>query len=144
MDIEYWRAKGNSFSIFRVSNRKMNTIRFTLNFILTFFCFLGGAYLLERGEFFLRDRWHPGMGTYFAGLPLYLLSCGLFFLGVFSAAVAMAWMKGAIAMPDPRKVRPHPVYKGQIILRYWYLVVPAILLVLGAFILSPHVPAPHP
>jgi len=120
----------------------MNTIRIVLNGALTFLCFSGGAYLLERGSFFLRDRWHPETGTYFSGVPLYLLAFGLFFLGAFTAAVSLAWMRGTIPMPDKRKIRPHPVYKGQIILRYWYFVVPALILVFSAFMLAKHAPNP--
>jgi len=124
----------------------MNTIRVLLNGVLTFFCFSGGAYLLERGSFFLRDRWNPETGTYFSGMPLYLLAFGLFFLGAFAAAVALAWMRGTIPMPDPGNISSHPVYKGLVILRYWYFVVPALVLVISAFMLAKHAPDPslHP
>ena len=70
----------------------MTAIRILLNGVLTFCCFSGGAYLLDRGSFFLRDRWHPETGTYFSGVPLYLLDFGLFFPGAFAAAVARSWM----------------------------------------------------
>jgi hypothetical protein len=120
----------------------MNTIRIVLNGALTFLCFSGGAYLLERGSFFLRDRWHPQTGTHFSGVPLYLLAFGLFSLGAFAAAVALAWIRGTISMPDRGKIRPHPVYKGQILLRYWYFVVPALVMVVMAFMLAKHVPNP--
>ena len=90
----------------------------------------------------MQDRWHPETGTYFSGTPLYFLAFGLFFLGAFAAAVARAWMTGAIPLPDPGRTRPHPDYKGRIIIRYWYFVVPALILVLGAFMLAEHAPNP--
>ena len=120
----------------------MNTIRTLLNVVLAFVCFSGGGYLIERGSFFLRDRWHPEIGTYFSGVPLYFLAFGLFFLGAFALAVALAWMRGTIPMPDKRSIRPHPVYKGKIIVRYWYLVVPALILVIGAFMAAKRMPNP--
>ena len=120
----------------------MNTIRTLLNGVLAFCCFAGGGYLLERGSFFLRDRWHPETGTYFSGVPLYCLAFGLFFLGAFAAAVALAWMRATIPMPDKRSIRPHPVYKGQLIVRYWYFVIPALILVLSAFMAAKRAPDP--
>lgn len=124
----------------------MTALRILLNGILTLICFSGGAFLLERGSFFLQDRWHPETGTYFSGVPLYLLAFGLFFLGAFAAAVARAWIRGAIPLPDPDISRPHLDYKGRIIFRYWYFVVPALILVLSSFMLAKHVPNPslHP
>jgi hypothetical protein len=117
-----------------------------LNGVVAFCCFSGGVSLLARGSFFLRDRWHPEAGTYFSGVPLYLLAFGLFFLGAFAVAVARAWMMGAIPLPDPRRGRPRPDYKGRMIARYWYIVAPALILVLGAFMLAKHAPNPsfHP
>jgi hypothetical protein len=75
-------------------------------------------------------------------VPLYLLAFGLFFLGAFAAAVARSWMIGAIPPPDPRRGRPRPDYKGRIIARYWYLLAPALILVLGAFMVAEHAPNP--
>ncbi len=120
----------------------MNTVRIVLNGALALFCFSGGAYLLELGSFFLRDRWHPEAGTYFSGASLYLLALSLFFLGAFAAAVMRGWVRGTIPMPDPGTIRPHPAYKGQIILHYWYFIIPALILVLSAFMLAKHAPAP--
>ena len=113
-----------------------------MNSILTFLCFWGAVSLLDQGSFFLRDRWHPDTGTYFSGMPLYLLAFGLFFLGTFATAVTLAWIRRTVSMPDQRKIRPDPVLKGQIIVRYWYLVLPALILVLSAFVLAKHTPDP--
>jgi hypothetical protein len=120
----------------------MNTIRALLNLAMAAACFSGGFYLLAQGSLFLRDRWHPEVGSLFSGLSLYLLVLGLFSLSAFTATVAVAWIRGTVPMPKPDVVRPDPAYKGLVILRYWYLVVPAVLLVMGAFILAKHVPAP--
>lgn len=90
----------------------------------------------------MQDRWHPETGTFFSGMPLYLLAFGLFFLGAFAVAVARAWMTGVMPLPDPERSRSHPDYKGRIIIRYWYFVVPALILVLSAFMLAVHAPNP--
>lgn len=79
-------------------------------------------------------------------MSLYFLAFGLFSLGAFVAAVARAWITGAMPLPDPARNRPHPDYKGRIIVRYWYFVVPALILVLSAFLLAKHLanPSLHP
>ena len=56
--------------------------------------------------------------------------------------VARAWMTGVMPLPDPERSRSHPDYKGRIIIRYWYFVVPALILVLSAFMLAVHAPNP--
>ena len=120
----------------------MNAIRIAVNVALTLLFVWGGVYLFGQESFFLRDRWHPETGTYFYGASLYLLGASLFCLAAFAAAVALAWIKGTMPMPGRREIRPHPAYKGQIIVRYWYLVIPAFALLLGSFVLAKHVPNP--
>ena len=120
----------------------MNVLRIVLNGVLAVFCVWGGAYLLWQESYFLHDRWHPETGTYFSGVSLYLLAAGLFLLGAFAAAVALAWLRGTIPMPGRRELRPHPAYKGQILVRFWYLVVPALVLIPGSFLLADKVPNP--
>ncbi len=120
----------------------MSAIRVALNVALTLLLVWGGVYLFGQETFFLRDRWHPETGTYFYGASLYLLSASLFCLAAFAAAVALAWIKGALPMPNPRELRPHPSYKGEIIVRFWYLVLPALALLLASFALAKHVPNP--
>ena len=120
----------------------MNIIRILINAALTVLCAWGGIHLLGQESFFLRDRWHPETGTYFSGVSLYLLAFGLFCFGAFTAAVAQAWVRGIIPMPDQGKIQPHPAYKGQILVRYWYFVIPALGMVLGSFMLAEHVPNP--
>lgn len=121
--------------------RRVNAIRILLNGLVATLCFSGGAYLIWSGEYFLRGRWQPQAGSFFSGLSLYLLALGLFFLGSFGAAVALAWIKGTLRMPESRIHGPHPTYQGEVILRFWYLVLPALGLVLLAFALAQEVPS---
>lgn len=111
-----------------------------MNLLLAALCFAGAVYLVSAGRFFLLDRWTRGMGTLFSGLSLYMLAGGAFALGAFAGAVALEWMRGTLPMPGAEEVRPHPAYKGRIIVRYWFLVIPAFLLVTGAFLLADRVP----
>lgn len=120
----------------------MSAIRIALNVALTLLLVWGGVYLFGQETFFLRDRWHPETGTFFYGASLYLLGASLFCFAAFAAAVALAWIKGALPMPKPRELRPHPSYKGEIIVRFWYLVLPALALLLASFALAKHVPNP--
>lgn len=114
----------------------MNSLRILLNICLALVLVWGGIYLLGQETYHLHERWHRGPGTDFSGMSLRLLALSLFSFAAFAAAVARAWIKGIIPMPDPHEPRPHPTYKGQIIVRYWYFVVPGFLLMLSAFILA--------
>lgn len=120
----------------------MNSLRVILNIMLALLLFSGGAYLLGQRSFFLSDRWHPESGTLFHGITLYLLSFGLILLGAFVGAVAYCWIRGILPMPDRNAIRPHPAYKGAIIIRFWYMVLPAVLFILLAFFLADKVPNP--
>lgn len=119
----------------------MNAFRILVNGLIAALCFSGGIYLIWTGEYFLRGRWQPQAGSFFSGLSLYLLAFGLFFLGSFAAAVALAWIKGTLPVPESHFRGPHPTYKGKIIVRFWYLVLPAFGLVLLAFALAQKVPS---
>lgn len=120
----------------------MNRLRIIVNSAFAFLCALAGMYLLFQDTFFLRNRWHSETGTLFSGISLYLLAFGLFFFAAFAAVVALAWIRGVLPMPNQREIRPHPTYKGQIIARYWYLVIPASTLVLGALLLGKNISNP--
>ncbi|HET9034357.1 MAG TPA: hypothetical protein VFN25_15815 [Dokdonella sp.] len=120
----------------------MNAIRILANGILAFICLWGGVYLLGRESFFLRDRGHPQVGILFSGVSLTLLAFALFLIAAFAAAIALAWIRGALPMPGRRVIRPHPAYQGQIIVRYWYLVVPALILIVTSVMLAKRVPNP--
>lgn len=45
-------------------------------------------------------------------------------------------------MPDRNAIRPHPEYKGAMITRFWYMVLPAVLFILLAFVLADKAPNP--
>ncbi len=116
----------------------MNLLRILINIVLTIFCFSSGIYLLGRRSFLLHIPSFPQGGTRFAGAPLYLLAFGLLFLGAFAAAVLLAWLKGTLPMPGPWEIRPHPAYKGRILVRYWYFVLPAFVLLISALLMAKH------
>ena len=118
----------------------MNTLRVILNIALTISLLSGGVYLLGQDSFLLSERWNPEAGTLFQGVALYCLGFGPIFLGAFVGAVTYSWIKGTLPMPDRNTIRPHPSYKGAVIARFWYLVLPAVLFVFLAFILADKVP----
>ncbi len=39
-------------------------------------------------------------------------------------------------MPDSHKIRPDPTYKGELLLRFWYLLLPAVLSLVAAVIMA--------
>ncbi|MBE0435208.1 MAG: hypothetical protein IBX56_05320 [Methylomicrobium sp.] len=114
----------------------MHRIRITLNITLALGLFAGGIYLVGQESFFLRDRWDPNTGTLFHDVALYCLAFGLMFLGSFAGMVGYSWAKGTLPMPSQERIRPHPAYKGMVITRFWYLLLPAICLILLAFLLA--------
>jgi heme/copper-type cytochrome/quinol oxidase subunit 2 len=120
----------------------VNSLRVILNILLALLLLSGGAYLLGQRSFFLSDRWSPESGTLFHGVTLYLLAFGLIFLGIFAGAVAYCWIRGILPMSDRNAIRPHPAYKGAMIVRFWYLVLPAILFILAALFLADKAPNP--
>jgi hypothetical protein len=111
-------------------------VRIVINSIIAIIVFGAGMWLLLQDSFFLKDRWNPGAGTLFSGWPLYLLALGLFLLAAFTGSVARAWLRQDIPLLPPKTIRPHPVYKGHIIFRFWYLVIPALISILMAFLLA--------
>lgn len=114
----------------------MKDFRIAVNAVLALALFGAGLYLAGQESFFLRDRWHPGTGTLFQGAALYCLASGLMLLGAFAGRVGCAWSAGALPMPGDNTIRPHPAYKGLLIARFWYLVLPAVVLILLAFLLA--------
>jgi hypothetical protein len=120
----------------------VNSLRVILSIVLALLLLSGGAYLLGQRSFFLSDRWSPETGTLFHGVTLYLLAFGLIFLGAFAGAVAYCWIRGILPMPDRNAIRPHPAYKGAMIVRFWYLVLPAVLFIVLALFLADKAPNP--
>lgn len=113
--------------------RQMSAARVLFNGVIALVCFGAGIYLLAQDSFFLHDRWHPETGTLFIGMTLYMLAAGLLLLGAFSAAVGLAWARGSLALPDQHDIPVDPSYQGKILVRFWYLLVPAFVLILVAF-----------
>lgn len=122
----------------------MNAIRTALNIILTAALAAAGVYLLSSGSLLWRERWHPEAGLLFSGVSLYLLSVALFFLAGFAGAVTWAWLRGDLPMPRRDRMRPHPAYKGELLVRYWYFIAPALACLVTAFLLAAQVPLLEP
>ena len=122
----------------------MNRVRIAINIALGLALFYGAIYLLQQDSYFLRERWRipSPMGTLFAGTALYLLAAGLALMGAFAAAIAYGWISGKVAMPDAEDAIVHPAYKGTLLVRYWYLVLPALGCILLAFALGDTVANP--
>lgn len=114
----------------------------TLNTVLAVVLLGGGFYLLGEDSFFLADRWNPEVGTLFHGTTLYCLATGLILLGAFAGKVAYDWVKGTLPMPDRNTIRPHPAYKGALLVKFWYLVLPAVVFIMLAFLLADKAPNP--
>ncbi len=103
----------------------MDRLRIALNIVLALAAFTGAIYLLGQDSFVLVDRWNHTMGTLFQGLTLYCLAFGLLFLGSFAGVVGYSWAKSILPTPSKDRIRPHPAYKGMVIVRFWYLLLPA-------------------
>lgn len=118
----------------------MDRLRIALNIALALVMFAGGIYLLGQNSFFLGDRWDHSTGSLFQGVTLYCLAFGLMFLGSFAGMVGYSWAKGTLPTPSKDRIRPHPAYKGMVIMRFWYLLLPAICLIVLAFLLADKAP----
>jgi len=118
----------------------MNGLRITVNIALSAVLFAAGVYLLSVSAFAVSDRGHPGMDLRFAGTALHLLAGGCFALAAFAAAVVGAWLRGDVALPSAHAVRPHPAYKGELIVRYWYWIAIAVVCFVAAGVQSERVP----
>lgn len=120
----------------------MQSLRIITNAVLALALCAAALYLPFAGPFFLRERWHPEIGTLFTGTSLYLLSAALLSLAAFVTAVTRAWLSGDIPLPPTDRIRPHPDYKGNIIARYWYFVAAALVCLMAAFLLADKVSDP--
>ena len=114
----------------------MSRLRIALNIALALVMFAGGIYLLGQDSFFLGDSWDHSTGSLFQGVALYCLAFGFMFLGSFAGIVGYSWANGTLPMPSEDRIRPHPAYKGMVITRFWYLLLPAICLIALAFLLA--------
>lgn len=101
-----------------------------------------GVYLLTLDSYFLKDKGDPGWGRLFSGWSLISLATAFFALSVFSAVVAVSWIKGGTPLPPLGTIRPDPSYKGMIILKFWYILAVAAAALILAFYLSEKVVNP--
>jgi len=125
----------------------VNGLRISVNVVLVATLLAAGLYLLSVNAFTVSDRAHPGLGLRFTGGVPWLLAGGCFGLAAFAAAVLRAWVRGDVPMPPSRAVRPHPAYKGQLIVRYWYFVAAAVACFVAAYGQAErvaHRPVPEP
>lgn len=116
----------------------MNILRITTNIALSGLLFMAGLHILSVDSYALH-------GLLFAGLARYLLAASLMFMVGFVGAIAYGWIRGSIPKPpassfrfDPTYV--HPAYKGEMLVRYWYLVLPALICLVLAFVFAGNVP----
>lgn len=108
----------------------MNTLRIATNFVLATALFIGAAYLAGQQSI------APGDELKFSGASLYMLAASMAFLGLFAAAVGYGWATGAIEMPNPDKMYVNPKYKKALLERFWYLLLPAVILFTTAIFLA--------
>ena len=108
----------------------MNSFRIMMNILLSGILIAAGLYLLSTDSYSLH-------GMLFIGTSKYLLSAALLFMAGFGGMIAWGWITGSIPKPpastfwlDPTYVDPG--YKGKLIARYWYVVLP----VIGCFVLA--------
>lgn len=116
----------------------MNVLRITLNIALSGLLFVASLHLLSVDSYALR-------GMLFTGLARYLLASSLLLAAGFAGAITQGWMRGSIPKPpmssfriDPTYV--HPAYKGEMLVRYWYFVMPALICLVLAFVFAEDVP----
>lgn len=105
-----------------------------INMALTGLLIAAGLYLLSIDSYVIR-------GMEFIGLSRYLLSAALLFMAGFAGLVAWGWMRGNVPKPpestfwfDPTYV--HPVYKGELFVRFWYVTAPGIICFVSALALA--------
>lgn len=117
----------------------MNLLRITANITLTVLLLIASLHLLFVESFALRSMVFTGWGRY-------LLAVSLLLMAAFAGAVARGWIRGNIPKPpassfrfDPTYV--HPAYKGRLLVQYWYIVLPALMCLVLAFVLAKVAPS---
>ncbi len=120
-------------------------IRIVANVLLALAALVAAGYVLAHAPTFIPSLSAPGHGRLFAGPARILLLLGLFGLAAFSGAIARAWHRGDIPLPPPGTLRPDPDYRGRIMVRFWYLLLPLLVGLVGALLLSrrSNRPMPH-
>lgn len=122
----------------------MNLLRTLMNILLSGVLIVAALYLLSLDAYALHGR-------LFVGLSKYLLAAALLLMASFAGMIAWAWNSGSIPKPpsstfgfDPTYV--DPVYKGRLLVRYWYIVVAAVVCFVFAVVFANDAPtkSPHP
>lgn len=116
----------------------MNFFRITINILLSGLLIVAGWYLLSVNAYALR-------GMLFIGLSKDLLSAALLFIASLAGIIAWGWISGGISKPpassywlDPTHV--DPTYKGELLVRYWYILLPALICFALAFAFADEAP----
>jgi len=117
-------------------------IRIIVNVLLALAALLAAGYVLAHDPLFIPSLSVPGRGLLFVGPSRALLLLGLLGVAAFSGAVARAWHRGDIPLPPPGTIRPDPDYRGRIMVRFWYLLLPLLVGLIGAMLLSRRSAAP--
>lgn len=112
----------------------MNMARITTNIMLSGVLIAAGLYLLSVESWAIH-------GMLFIGPSRYLLAASLVLMAAFSGVVASGWIRGVIAKPPPSPFRfdptyVDPVYKGELLARYWYVILPAVICFILALVFA--------
>ncbi len=118
-------------------------IRIIANVLLALAALLATGYVLAHDPLFIPSLSAPGRGLLFAGPARDLLLLGLLGMAAFAGAVARAWHRGDIPLPPPGTLRPDPDYRGRIMVRFWYLLLPMLAGLIGAVALARRSSPPH-
>lgn len=118
-------------------------MRILLNVLLAFVLASGSVYLFSQDASFLGDWWRPETGMIFSGASRLLLASSMLLLAAFAVCIAWRWARGVEPVPTAG-LRPHPSYNGGLMLRYRFLVVPALIFPGPAIALAEQAPNPSP
>lgn len=111
----------------------MNRFRIGLNVVLMLGLGAAALHLLSR------ERWVWIIDDdmlVFTGGSLRLLAISAMFLALFVGAVTQGWIRGSVPLPPADEPHPHPAYRGRLLVRYWYFVLPGLACFLGALWLA--------
>lgn len=112
----------------------MNTLRVTANIVLSGVLTAASIYLLSVHSYALH-------GMHFVGRSRYLLSVSLFCMAIFAGVIAQGWIRGTLSKPPPSSftfdlIYVDPGYKGEMLVRCWYILMPALFCIILAFTLA--------
>lgn len=114
----------------------MDIIRIGVNIALSTLLCAASWHVLFVESLVVRD-------VLFIGPSRYLLSISLLFMAAFPGLIAGGWITGTLSTPPPSLFRfdptyVDPAYKGKLLVRYWYVVVPALICFVLALVFAPH------